>query len=95
MCYTVVMADSKVEIEIRLSCAHRYKVEKRPNPRKEWPDPQTCPECKKKLRVTEIHTKDPSAMRDTSMKLTAKPKRKKAATTKGKGKASGNRKRKS
>lgn len=36
-------------------CFHREVVEARPNPRKKWPDDRTCPGCKKKRRVCEIH----------------------------------------
>lgn len=40
---------------LRLSCGHKLSIDKRPNPRKVWPDPQMCSECKKKMRVVEIH----------------------------------------
>lgn len=36
-------------------CFHTEVVTARPNPRKKWPDPRTCPGCKRKRRVCEIH----------------------------------------
>jgi hypothetical protein len=50
------MSKAKPSIRIRLACGHEFPVEARPNPRKEWPDAQTCPTHKRKFRVTEIHT---------------------------------------
>lgn len=41
---------------MRLSCGHSLKTDKRPNPRKIWPDPQQCDKCKNKQRVVEIQT---------------------------------------
>jgi len=48
-------------ITLRLDCGHKQGVEKRPNPRKEWPDPQPCEACgpRKLRRVVEIHTVTP------------------------------------
>jgi hypothetical protein len=46
----------KAKITLRLVCAHTIEMESRPNPRKDWPDPQMCPVHKKKFRVGEIHT---------------------------------------
>lgn len=53
------MAKSKTEVELRLNCGHKMIAATRPNPRKVWPDPQTCSECKKKMRVVEIKTLNP------------------------------------
>lgn len=50
------MPKAKSVVRIRLACGHEFEVESRPNPRKEWPDAQTCPTHKRKHRVTEIHT---------------------------------------
>jgi len=40
--------------ELKMVCGHKLWTEKRPNPRKVWPDPQMCPTCKRKERVGEI-----------------------------------------
>lgn len=72
----------EITIRIRLACGFEYAVDSRPNPRKAWPDAQTCPDCKRKHRVVEIHTSNPSAVKDSSMKLTAKPKRKRTVKPK-------------
>lgn len=42
------------KIRLRLQCGHWLAVDSRPNPRKKWPDPQTCEDCKGKRRVVEI-----------------------------------------
>lgn len=39
---------------VRLNCGHKIESNGRPNPRKKWPDPQMCMDCKKKMRVVEI-----------------------------------------
>jgi len=44
----------KSKFTLRLECGHNLGAETRPNPRKMWPDPQTCESCKKKKRVVEI-----------------------------------------
>lgn len=51
------MAKAKPIITLQFNCAHKQVVESRPNPRKVWPDPQMCVECKRKRPIIHIHYK--------------------------------------
>lgn len=48
---------TKGDITITLSCAHSFKTNARPNPRKAWPDPIMCEVCRKKFRPVHIITR--------------------------------------
>ena len=48
---------TKGDITITLSCAHSFKTDSRPNPRKVWPDAIMCEVCRKKFRPVYIQTK--------------------------------------
>lgn len=65
-----------MQINLRLACGHTIKSDKRPNPRKVWPDSQLCEVCKKKERVVEIHSMG-LPPKNTSRAKTLKKKRRK------------------
>jgi hypothetical protein len=61
--------------DLRLVCGHKLSLTSRPNPRKRWPDPQTCPTCNKKQRVVELYSPKAAVSRLTSPLAPAKYKK--------------------
>lgn len=56
----------KSEFILVLVCGHKIVVSSRPNPRKDWPDPQMCETCKKKRNVGEIRSPRVEVSHDTA-----------------------------
>lgn len=37
-------------------CFHEQVVDGRPNPRRRWPEPRTCPGCRRRRGICEVRT---------------------------------------
>lgn len=71
-------------IKIMFECGHKIVVESRPNPRKIWPDPQSCVICKKKKRIVEIQQETEIGTNLTSPTAPVKYKKRLAKETRSK-----------